>query len=375
MIDAPPSRIICLCLPALLMLGACSSGKDDTAGGNDSASAARTVTAAKIELRSMAGSVAASGLLVAREEAAVDSELSGYRLAEVFVDEGDMVRAGQPLARIDGTLLDARLAQARAQLAQAQAQAAQAQGEADRVRGLDGTGILSDEQIATRRFQAQSARAAVDVSRASLRDLQTQQGRLILRAPVAGTILQRSARPGEVAAPGGDPMFRIARGGLVELDAEVPENLLVSVNPANAARVILPSGVTLAGRVRFVSPRVDPQTKLGRVRIALPVHSQLRAGGFARAEFDRAPRPVPAVPERAVQYEASGPSVMVIDAENKARRKSIRPGARSGGWVELLQGPPVGSRVALGGGAFVNEGDLVKPVAPSKRAAATPAKD
>lgn len=344
-----------------LALAACSGGGEE-ATSEDEASTARAVTIARVQLRPMTGTFTASGLLVAREEAAVDSELSGYRVAAVLADEGDAVRAGEPLARLDDTLLVSRISQARAQVAQAQAQAAQAAGEAARVRGLDGTGILSDEQIATRRFQAQSAAAAVDVAQASLRDLQTQQGRMVIRAPVSGVVLQRNARPGEIAAPGGDPMFRIVRNREIELDAEVPEDGLATIRAGTEARVTLPSGVTLTGSVRFVSPRVDPQTKLGRVRVRLPVHPELRAGGFARAEFIRPARPVPAVPERAVQFEASGPSVIVIDRRDRANRQAIRPGVRSEGWVELVQGPAVGTRVALGGGAFLLEGDLVKPV-------------
>ncbi|MBO9622954.1 MAG: efflux RND transporter periplasmic adaptor subunit [Sphingomonas sp.] len=342
-------------------LAACSGNGGETTNASE-AGTARAVTVAHVQLRPMTGTFAASGLLLAREEAAVDSELSGYRVAQVLVDEGDVVRAGQPLARLDDTLLQSRIAQARAQLAQSQAQAAQAQGEAARVRGLDGTGVLADEQIAARRFQAKSAAAAVGVSRASLQDLQTQQSRMMIRSPVDGVILQRNARPGEIAAPGGDPMFRIARNRLIELDAEVPEDGLVSIRPGTTARVTLPSGATLTGSVRFVSPRVDPQTKLGRVRVRLPVHPDLRAGGFARAEFLRPARPVPAVPERAIQFEASGPSVILINQQNRAHRQAIRPGVRSEGWVELVQGPGVGSRVALGGGAFLLEGDLVRPV-------------
>ena len=358
-----------------LALAACSGGGEETVASNESSaqSGARAVTVARVQLRPMAGSFSASGLLVAREEAAVSSELSGYRIADVLVDQGASVTAGQPLVRLDDTLLRSRIAQAQAQVAQAQAQAAQAQGEADRVRGLDGTGILSDEQIATRRFQARSAASAVDVARAALRDLQTQQGRMVIRAPVSGVVLERNVRPGAIASPGGEPMFRIARSQLIELNAEVPEGELAAITPGTPATVTLPSGVTLTGDVRLVAPSVDPQTKLGRVRVRLPVHPQLRAGGFARVSFQREARPVPAVPEKAVQFEASGPLLIVINEQNRADRQAIRPGARADGWVELVQGPPVGTRVALGGGAFLLEGDLVKPVE-SDRTRPPPAK-
>lgn len=366
-------RALTVALALAAPLAACSDEPETKQTNTEDAAAARTVSVARVQLRPMSGAFAASGLLVAREEAAVSSELSGYRIASVLVDQGAYVKAGQPLVTLDDTLLRSRIAQARAQVAQAQAQAAQAQGEANRVRGLDGTGILADEQIATRRFQAQSAQASVEVARSQLKDLQTQQSRMVIRAPVSGVVLQRTVRPGAIAAPGAEPMFRIAKSQLIELDAEIPEAELAAIRPGTAAVVTLPSGIQLKGDVRLVSPSVDPQTKLGRARVRLPVHPQLRAGGFARAQFQRATRPVPSVPEKAVQFEATGPQVIVINQANRADRQAIRPGARADGWVELVQGPAVGTRVALGGGAFLLEGDRVNAVE-GDRARPAPAK-
>lgn len=359
MIDFHFLRVAALAVS--LALAGCSGG-DAAADEDVVAEGARTVTVARVQMRPMTGTFAASGLLVPREEAAVDSELSGYRVADVMVEEGDYVRQGQVLARLDPALLRSRIAQARAQLQQAQAQAEQQQSEANRVSGLEGTGVLSEEQIATRRYEAETAEAAVRVARASLQELQTQEARLTIRAPVPGVVIERTVRPGDISSPGGEPMFRIARGQLIELAAEVPEAELATIRPGTPARVTLPSGVTLTGDVRYVAPTVDPQTKLGVVRVRLPAHEQLRAGGFARAEFIREARPVPVVPEKAVQFEASGPTVIVITEQNRADRQAIRAGVREDGFVELIEGPPVGTRVALGGGAFLIEGDAVRPV-------------
>lgn len=358
-------------LPLAVLLAvpaACSSGGDaDEKAQADTG--ARAVSVTKVVLHPIAGSFTASGLLVPREEASVGSELSGYKVAAVYFEEGAMVRKGQTLAQLDGGLLKARIAQARASVAQAKAQGAQARSEAARVKGLDGTGVLSDEQIQARRTGALSADAAVDVAQAQLNDLLIQQQRLAIRAPVSGIILERSVRPGDVASPG-TPMFRIARDGLIELDAEVPEDALAQLSPGQNAKIALPSGQDFAGTIRLVSPRVDPQTKLGRVRVRLPRSEALRAGGFARAVFSRAAGPVPAVPEKAVQFEASGPMLTVIDNKNRAKRVAIKTGARADGFVAINDGPPVGSRVALGGGAFLLDGDLVKPVSQKPATAA-----
>ena len=348
-------------LPLVLtMMTACSKSPEPVTETTDT-DHARAVSVATITLRPMASSLTVSGLLVPKEEAAVGSELSGFRVANVLVEESAVVRKGQVLARLDPGLLLARIAQAEASVAQAKAQSGQAKAEADRVKGLDGTGILSDEQIGSRRSQAQSAAASVQVAEAQLNELRTQQQRLVIRAPVAGVVLERMVKQGDVASPS-QPMFRIARDGLIELDAEVPEDNLARIFIGQNATVTLPSEAKLNGKIRLLSPRVDPQTKLGRVRVQLPASADLRSGGYGKVIFRRSAEPVPVVPEKALQFEASGPLLVVIDSENKARRLTVKTGARADGFVAIENGPPIGTRVALGGGAFLLDGDLVAPV-------------
>lgn len=356
------------CALAVSLAAGCSRKEEA-----QTAEAPLTVSVAPVAMRNVQGGLSASGLLQPREEAGVAAELSGYRIAQVLVEEGDTVSRGQPLARLDDTLLRAQIDQARATLAQQQVAAERAESEAGRVEGLDDQGVLSEEAITQRRLQARSARAAVALAQAQLRDLTTRQTRMTVRAPVAGRVLERSVRPGDTSSPGTN-MFRIARDSLIELDAEVPEAELPRIQPGGRVAVQLPSGVEVTGNVRLVSPRVDAQTKLGRVRVALPVRADLRAGGFARGVFVQGDREVTAVPEAAIRYDADGASVMVLDAQNRVRRAPVRTGGRAGGWVELVQGPPAGSRVALGGSAFLLEGDRVTPTeagtAPAAAAAA-----
>jgi HlyD family secretion protein len=318
-----------------------------------------TLTVARVSQRSLQGGLSASGNLVSRQEAGVASELAGYRVADVYADEDAWVTKGQPLVRLDDTLLKSQIAQQDANLAQQQVASQRAQAEADRVKGLDNAGVLSMEQISERRLAAKAAQAQVAVARAQLDDLKIRDARLLIRAPVTGRVLERDVRPGDTSAPG-STLYRIAVDGLVEFDAEVSQADLSRIRPQEAVEVDLPSGTAIPGRVRFISPRVDVQTGLGHVRVALPLREDLRPGGFARGVFDAASKPAPAVPEGAIHFDANGASVMVIDDQDRVRRAPIRTGARAGGYVELIQGPPVGSRVALGGGAFVLDGDKVR---------------
>ena len=318
---------------------------------------ARAFHVVRVESRAIVGGLTASGDLVPREEAAVMPEVTGYRVTRVTADLGDYVRAGQTLAVLDPSLLEA-------QVAQAQAQAAQAEDQARRVADLDGQGVISQEQIAQRRFQAEAARA-------NLRNLQTQRRKLSVTAPVSGVVLERTVRPGDLSAGGATPWFRLARDGQIELSAELTAADLARVRVGQTATVTLASGAVVEGRVRLISPQIDPQTKLGEVRILLPVRPDIRAGGFARAVFSDAAGTALAVPETAIRYDADGAGVMTVGANNRVKRVSVQTGARGGGYVQLTKGPAAGTRVVQNAAAFLLDNDLIKPV--EGRAVAAPA--
>lgn len=324
----------------------------------------RAVRVALVESRTLAGGLESSGVLVSREEAAVyaESPLSGYRVAKVYVEPDATVAKGQPLVQLDDTLLRSQIAEQTALVAQQKVAAEQAADQARRVTGLDGQGVLSAEQIDQRRFQARSAQAALDAQTAQLRDLQIRDERMTIRAPVAGLVLERNVRPGDIAAGTGNPMFRIARDSLVELEAQVAEGDLPGIKVGDAVQVVLPDGAKVPGAVRLIYPSVDSQTKLGQVRVALPVRPDLRPGGFGRAVFTGLARTVTAAPETAIRYDADGASVMVVGPGDRVRQAPVRTGEHAGGYVELIQGPPVGSRVLLGASTFVLPGDVVRPV-------------
>jgi HlyD family secretion protein len=320
-----------------------------------------TVSVAPIEIKALKGGVSASGLLTPKLEAAVSTELNGYRVAQVFVDQGAHVKAGQPLAQLDDTLLKSQIAQQRAIVAQQEVAAERAAAEAQRVAGLDNTGVLPQEQILERRLASRSGEAAVKAAQAQLADLMVRESMMTVRAPVGGLVLARMARPGDIAAPA-NAMFRIAADGVLELNAETPESELGRLRPGDAAEVTLPDGAVVTGHIRVVSPEVDAQTKLAGVRITLPVRPDLRSGGFGRASFVDSSHPAMVVPENAVRFDADGASVLVLQAEDRVHRVAVHTGVRSQGEVELLDGPRPGDKVLLGGGAFVLDGDKVHPV-------------
>jgi len=352
-----PSLIL-LAVAATLTLAGCKKPPPKTS----EAEQARAVRVVRVAMQPISGALAASGDLVPREEAAVFPEVSGYRVSRVLVDVGDVVRKGQTLVQLDPSLIQSGLAQQQALAAQAEANAAQAEEQANRVKDLDNAGVLSQEAIDQRRFQARAARATANAQKAALRDMQTRVSKLAVAAPVSGLVLEKTVRPGDMSATGGaTPWFRIARDSEIELAAQLSETDLAKVRPGQHAQVTLPDGVTVPGVVRLVSPQVDAQTKLGVVRLQLPVNRDIRAGGFAHAVFSDVTGVVLAAPETAVRYDADGAAVMVVGPDNRVHRVLVQTGQRGGGLVQLVKGPPAGSRIVQNAAAFLLDGDLVRP--------------
>ena len=302
------------------------------------------------------GGLVASGSLIPREDIAVFPQLTGYRVTRVLVDDGAWVKAGQPLVQLDDVLLRAQLAQNNALAAEQKVMAEEAEQQATRVKGLDTEGLLSQEQIDTRRY---AARAKAEADEAAAQDIRTRQALTVVRAPVAGLVIERNVREGDLSG-GTTPWYRIAQDGQVELAADVSEDALGKIHPGDHAKVTLADGSVVVGVVRLVGAGVDAATRLGRVRITLPVRPDIRAGGFARATFLGFIRSASAVPETAVRYDAEGASVMVVGADDRVVRIPVTTGERGGGFVELLTGPPVGARVVERASAMLVPGDFVK---------------
>ncbi|MGH7023815.1 MAG: efflux RND transporter periplasmic adaptor subunit [Caulobacteraceae bacterium] len=325
---------------------------------------ARAVTVVSVQAREIQGGLEASGALVPREDVAIFPQLTGYRVAKVFVDVGSWVKAGQPLVQLDDVLLRSQLAQQDALAAQQKTLATEAEEQANRVKGLDNQGLLSKEQIDQRRFAATAAQAQARAQQAAADDIRTREALTMVRAPFNGLIIERDVRFGDMSGTT-TPLFRMARQGQVELAADVSEDALDKIHSGDKAMVTLADGSQVEGAVRLISPAIDPSTKLGKVRISLPVRPDVRSGGFASATFLGFTRSAIAVPETAVRYDAEGPSVMVVGADDRVTRVPVTTGERGGGYVELLTGPSDGARVLEKAGAMIVPGDYVRPVAGS----------
>jgi HlyD family secretion protein len=327
----------------------------------------------RVQVRDLAEEFVATGRLVVREEAAVGSELPGYRVAAVYVDEGDWVKQGQAMAKLDDALLQAQIAQAEATLATQKASLDFKRSQLARAEALQQEGAFSKELLEQRRMETAGAEASLAASQAQVNEIKVRQARMTLRAPVGGMVLQRSIRPGDISGGAATPYFRISRDGLIELDAELPDAKLALIKEGGPAMVTLTTGETIQGRIRFVSPRVDANTSLGRARIQLPFDKSLRPGSFAEARFGSLSSGRVTVPASAIRYESGGPSLMLVGDDNTVRQTPVKLGERSGDFVQLIEGPPAGARVLAVGSSFTLDGDVINPMEHDAAPALTPA--
>jgi HlyD family secretion protein len=322
---------------------------------------ARAVSVVRIEMRPIAGGVVTSGILIPRNQVEVSPDLAGYRVSKLYVDEGAWVKAGQPLAEMDPSILKAQYDQQEALARQQAATAQQRDSESARVQGLDKAGVLATEEVQDRRYTADTAHAGAAAALASANEMKTRLAHLTVRAPVSGQVIQRNVNLGDISGGGTSPWFVLAEDGAVELYADVAEADFDKMKPGLKATVTLADSSTVDGTVRLVGARVDANTRLGKVRISLPVRPDIRSGGYAQASFIDLSRAVLTLPETAVHYDANGASVMAVGSDGKVSQVPVRTGERGGGYVELLTGPPAGTVVVSKAGAQLLPGDYVKP--------------
>ncbi|WP_322597094.1 efflux RND transporter periplasmic adaptor subunit [Sphingomicrobium arenosum] len=311
--------------------------------------------------------ITAAGTLAARRDQSVGVSGSG-QVTRVLVEAGDWVRQGQLLASIERSVQSQTAQQQRAQIAAAQADADLAQGELERARALEERGFVSKADIDRKQAAYDAARARVAVAQAQLNQTRAAIGLLDIRAPTSGLILERNIEVGQVVSPGTPFAFRMARGGEMEMRAELSQEDLSSINVGMPATII-PTGTDkqFDGRVWQVSPVIDPQSRQGEVRIAIPYDPAIRPGGFAEARIGAGATTAPLLPQSAVLADATGNYVYVINDENVVERRNVTVGSVDDRGVTIANGIDGTESIVSRAGAFLTEGRKVSPVRESAR--------
>ncbi len=325
--------------------------------------ASLTVTTTRPEQSRLALRLAANGNIAAWQEASVGAEVNGLRLAEVRVNVGDVVRRDQVLAVFAADSVAADVAQARAAVAEAQAQALDAAANAERARAFEANGMMSKQQISLLLTGEQTARARLESARAMLAVQQIRLKNAQVLAPDSGVISARTATVGAVVGAGTE-LFRLIRQSRLEWRAEVIATELTRVKAGTAVTLTASSGTKVRGKVRMVAPTVDPQTRNALVYVDLVVGPEaidtVKAGMFARGEFELGETAARTVPQQAVVARDGFNYVFTLDASQRVTQQKVVVGRRVGERVEILQGLGGDAEVAVVGAGFLNDGDTVR---------------
>jgi len=313
--------------------------------------------------RSQVGrTIGASGPLAAKRDQPVGIAGSGGRVVRVLVDAGSWVRAGQVLAVVDRSVQAQQAAQLAAQIESARASAALAQSNYDRALSLKDRGFVSKAEIDSKKATRDAAFAQVRVAQAQLAATRAEIGRLNVTAPTAGLILARNVEVGQIVSPASQALFRLAEGGQMEMQAQLSQQDLAFIRVGMPAQVTpVGSDRSFAGTIWQVAPAIDPQSRLGAVRIALPYDPSLRPGGFAEVRIGAGEMTAPLLPQSAVLSDEKGNYVYIVNAKNEIERRPIKIGTVDDNGVTIAEGISGNESVVLSAGPFLNPGQKVSP--------------
>ncbi|CAG4972845.1 MAG: efflux RND transporter periplasmic adaptor subunit [Lysobacter sp.] len=341
-------RAVVLALACVLSVAACKGGSPDGAApGEDGKKGpeAVTVEVAAVETRPVAASYSGTAPLEAPAEAQVVAKTSGVALS-VLVEEGDVVRAGQTLVRLDASRAELQAAQTAAQMNKLQNQFARAQ-------------TLAKEQLIAAsdydqiRYDLENARAANRLANLEL-------SYAAVKAPISGVVASVTPKPGNFVQIN-TPIVRIVDTSTLEAVLNVPERELATMQaglPVDLRVDALP-GKTFTGTIDRISPVVDSGSGTFRVIAEFDSGGLLQPGMFGRIGIDYDKRANATVVPRAALLDAGTNAAVFAVRDGKAARVPVTLGYMDGQWAEVREGLAVGEQVVVAGKAALRDGSAV----------------
>ncbi len=357
---------------------------------NGSAPLLPTISVMVAQKKSIAEELVVTGSFAAGANVQVAPLVSGLPVMELLAEEGDDVKEGQVLARLDSSDVDIQLIQNAAALARNDTEISQAMNQIEqarinkdralsdlnRTKKLRSTGVSTVEQFDQRQAaydlaasQLEAAELSLAAARAdrlsieaSKKELDLRKSRTEIKAPVDGYISSRLVEYGMISNPGGGAMFDLVAKAVVKLVAEVPESDLPKVQVGQKASIAV-NGYpkALEGTVRLISPEVDPTTRMGKAHIRLGDGVRVPLGAFGRATIALAAGEGVTLPLTAVTFGEDGPTVQIVK-DGKVQVRKVITGLVSTTEIEITDGVEPGETFVARAGSFVRNGDLVNPV-------------
>lgn len=331
--------------------------------------ASLSVTMATPQQTEVQQSLQLSGTITPWQEMSIGAELNGVRLADVLVDVGDQVRAGQVLAKFDDRTLLAQGREANAGVKQAQASLDLARSNASRGDRLVATGLVSASNVEQLRADVVRAEAALTTAEALAESARLQLQFATVVSPDAGIVSARLVQPGQVL-PAGSEMLRLIRRGRLEWRAEATEQELARVLEGADVEIAGPNG-PVTGKVRAVAPMLSAKSRTGLVYADLPATPGLRAGTYVRGSIFTGPTSALLVPNDAVVIRDGYAYVFVTEAlpnkgsteaMAKVRSRRVNLGPRQGDRRHVSSGLEATQSVVVTGAGFLHDGDVVRVV-------------
>ncbi len=324
------------------------------------------------------------------DEIYVQPLVDGLSIDTLNVDIGDRVEANAVLAVLSSDSLilqksqleankakaEAAVAQAKAQVLEAEASASDANRQRDRAAKLGQSGSGSVSQVEQTQAQAEVAAAKLNAARqavsageadikvvdAQIADIDLKLTRTGVKTPVTGIVSAKNAKVGAIASGAGNPLFTVIKDGAIELVADLSETDIQKVKVGQKAYLTVAGGAEkIEGKVRLVSPTVDPTTRLGSVHVVLPENSPARSGMYASAAIIVEETNALALPLSAVTSGREGSTTRKVEGDI-VKQVKIETGIEDGGFIEIVSGLAAGDKVVEKAGAFVRDGDRIRPV-------------
>lgn len=361
------------------------SGKGGEAGKPGAAAPGGGMALPVTILEARPQSVPASIELVGQTEGAREVEVRariGGILQQRLYQEGDSVKAGQPLFRIDPAPFEIALAQARAQRAELAAKSEQATREARRLQGLLAQQAVSQREHDDAQSAAAMAVASLQASDAKVREAELNLSYTTVTAPVAGVTGRALRSEGSLVTAGSDsllttlvqvnPLWVRFSAGEGELSQVAGKRL--TARTVKAVELIMPDGSVLPtkGRINFIASQLDPKlgTQSLRAEFDNP-EGALLPGQFVRVRVQTGMRDgVFLVPQTAVMQGEQGRFVYVVGDKDVVQPRPVKTGEwRGKDWV-ILDGLKPGERIAVDNLIKLRPGATVKPLQPGAAPAA-----
>lgn len=327
---------------------------------------AENVTRAQV--RKLESGPVISGSLQARSAATLRAEVGGA-LVEVKVEQGQPVKKGDLLVRIDDASLRDQSLAARSAARVAENSLQVARAEEERNAKLAEAGIITQRDFERIQLSREQAEATISEAQARLALAQEQLGRTRITAPFDGVVSDRQANVGDIVAMGA-PLVTVVDPSSLRLEASVPADHAGKLQPGTGVdfQVAGYGEESFEGKIERINPVVDPGTGQVRIYVAIPnVRQSLLAGLFAQGRVATEAREALAVRQDAVDLRTTTATVLRV-RDGKVERVAVEQGLRDevAQQVEIRSGLQEGDVVLLGSARELAEGTPVQmPQAPA----------